>query len=114
MAERAAAYVRHALADGHSVVVDPVAVAEFLYVLNGPNVDWDRPRQAAAVRRLASMPFLLVGRAVILEAITLYEGGREHWVDCYLGARVKLTPGTRFASFDLNVRRLPGVDVDVL
>lgn len=92
--------LRKARASGGSVLVSPVVLAEVAWVLSSA-YGYDRAQIAAALRGvLATPPFVVTPRAVVLSAIAQYERGPGDFADYLILELARAEGFTKLLTFD--------------
>jgi predicted nucleic-acid-binding protein len=94
-----------------SLLVTDVVLAEAVWTLKSA-FEQDKPSQVLAVRSLLEeTAFAFEDRGAIAEALGLFEAGTCGFADCLVVAKHLLHHCELTATFDRDMRKLPGVKV---
>ena len=109
MAEQAAAFLEESTRTGRPLRLDPLVVAEALYVLTS-FYELPRGRAVDALRAVVGLPGLRVEqRAAVLRALELHRTTPKlHFVDAWLTAQAEAA-GDGVVTFDAGMAKAAGV-----
>jgi predicted nucleic-acid-binding protein len=106
----ALARLRKIQAEGGSVVVGAVVLAEVAWVLNS-GYGYTRAQIAAALRGLLNTPpFVVPGRAAVQDALAGYEKGPADFSDHLILALAQAEGCTTLLTFDRRLLKNPGCE----
>ena len=107
---RSLEYVARAPASGpDSLVVSPVALSEFVWVLRGRRLGFTRSEIADALRAVLEMELTFLDKPVMNRAAQLYADIHPEWEDCVLAAYAMEQASGRVLSFDRGLSRFNGL-----
>lgn len=105
-AQALATRIDEEIATGHSLLINDIIMAEFVWTL-AASYGFDRTRIGQAIERMtASAQFEFENKADILAALTDFRAGASGFVDCLIGVKNRRLGCHTTLTFDKTAQRL--------